>query len=185
MYLSHLCRFSFSGLLLKGGLQDKTTGTKEYWSTLEITSLLISVVWLERKEAYFTDYWFSRAIERISYGKFAGMKVIGQFSSCLKAATRKGPLKQLFFWSWINPWNYVWTCMVMLNFNNKELVQKHLVQGISWNCIPGIGINILSVNQFKVLNAFALKSQQRFWRLNPTLVATPRNNLTLRVRTVF
>ena len=46
----------------------------------------------------------------------------------------------------------------MLNFNNKELIQKHLVQGISGNCIPGIGINILSINQFKVLNAFGLKS---------------------------
>ena len=48
----------------------------------------------------------------------------------------------------------------MLNFNNK-LVQKHHVQEISWNCIPGIGINILSINQFKVLIVFALKSSQR------------------------
>ena len=49
-------------------------------------------------------------------------------------------------------------CMLMLNFSNKELVQKHLVQGISWNCISGIAINILSINQFKVLNAFALRA---------------------------
>ena len=66
----------------------------------------------------------------------------------------------------------------MLNFNNKELIQKHLVQGISWNCIPGIGINILSINQFKMLNAFALKSsQQRYGRWNSNLVATPTNYL--------
>ena len=37
----------------------------------------------------------------------------------------------------------------MLNFNDKELV------------IPGIGINIISITQFKVLNAFALKSSQK------------------------
>ena len=36
----------------------------------------------------------------------------------------------------------------MLNFINKELVQKHLFQGISGNCIPGIRINTLSINQF-------------------------------------
>ena len=66
----------------------------------------------------------------------------------------------------------------MLNFNNKELIHKHLIQGISWNCIPGIGINILSINQLKVLNAFALKSsQQGSGRQNSNLVATPRNNL--------
>ena len=35
--------------------------------------------------------------------------------------------------------------MLMLNFSNKELVQQHLVQGISWNCIPGIRINIESL----------------------------------------
>ena len=50
--------------------------------------------------------------------------------------------------------------MFMLNFSNKELVQKHLVQGSCWNCIPGIGINVLSINQFKVLNAFALRAWQ-------------------------
>ena len=33
----------------------------------------------------------------------------------------------------------------MLNFSNKELVQQHLVQGISSNCIPGIRINIESL----------------------------------------
>ena len=43
--------------------------------------------------------------------------------------------------------------MLMLNFTNNDLVQEHLVQGIS--CIPEIGINILSINQFKVLSAFA------------------------------
>ena len=49
----------------------------------------------------------------------------------------------------------------MLNFNNKELIQKHPIQGISWNCLPGIGINMLSINQFKVVNAFALKFSQQ------------------------
>ena len=69
--------------------------------------------------------------------------------------------------------------MLILNFNNKEPVQKHLVQGISSNCIPGIGINLISINHFKVLNEFALKfSQQRYGRLNSNLIATPRNNLT-------
>ena len=103
--------------------------------------------------------------KRIWHGKFDGIKVIGQFTSCLEAATRKYPLKQLLFWSLMNPWNYVWTCMLMLNFNEKEFIQKHLDQEISWNCIPGIGINILSINQFNVLNAFALKSsQQRYGR---------------------
>ena len=98
--------------------------------------------------------------ERIWHGKFDGIKVIGQFLSCLEAATRKCPPKQLFFWSWINPWNNVWTCMFLLNFSNKELVQKHLVQRITWHCIPGIDINILSINQFKVLNTFALRAWQ-------------------------
>ena len=46
----------------------------------------------------------------------------------------------------------------MLNFSNKELVQKHLVQGISRNCNPGIGINILSINQFKVLKCVCFES---------------------------
>ena len=46
----------------------------------------------------------------------------------------------------------------MLTYSNKELVQKHLVQGISLNCIPGIGINILSINQFKMHNTFALRA---------------------------
>ena len=137
-------------------------------STLDIASLSISALWFARKKAYLTNCWFFRTLllrDRIWHGKFDGIKVIGKFSSCLEVATRKCPQKQLFFWSWINPWNYVWTCMLMLNFNNKELIQKHLVQGISWNCIPGIGINILSINQFKVLNAFALKSsQQRYGR---------------------
>ena len=48
--------------------------------------------------------------------------------------------------------------MLMLNFSNKELIQNHFVQGISRYCIPGIGKDILSINQFKVLNAFALRA---------------------------
>ena len=48
--------------------------------------------------------------------------------------------------------------MLMLNFSNKKLAQKHLVQGINWNCIFGIGINILSINQFKVFNVLALRA---------------------------
>ena len=51
--------------------------------------------------------------------------------------------------------------MCKLNFSNKELVQKHLVQRITWYCIPGIDINILSINQFKVLDAFALSALQK------------------------
>ena len=43
----------------------------------------------------------------------------------------------------------------MLNF--KELIQKYLIQGVSRNCIPGVEINILSINQVKVLNAFAFE----------------------------
>ena len=86
--------------------------------------------------------------------------VIGQFLSCSEAATSKCAPKQMFFWSWINPWNYVWTCMVILNFSNKELAQKRLVWRISSNCIPGIGINILSINQFKVNNMLALRAWQ-------------------------
>ena len=91
--------------------------------------------------------------------------VIGQFLSCLEAATGKCPPKQFFFWSWINPRNYVWTCMLMLNLSNKELNQKHLVQVISWSCIPGTGINILSINQFKLWGIGRQKSsQQRYGR---------------------
>ena len=45
--------------------------------------------------------------------------------------------------------------MLMLNFSNKKLVQKHRVQGIS-----GIRKNILSINQFKVHNTFALTASQ-------------------------
>ena len=114
------------------------------------------------KKVYFNDINFHTMLlrKRIWHWKFDGIKVIEQFLSCLEAATRKCPPKQLFFWSWINPLNYVWTCMLMLNFSNKEFIQKHLVKGISWNCIPGIGINILSINQFKVLNAFALRAWQ-------------------------
>ena len=99
-------------------------------------------------------------------------KVIGQFLLCLEATTSKCPTEQMFLWSWINPRNYVWTCMLMLNFSNEELVQKHLVQGISWNCIPGIGIIILSINQFAVRNTFALSAWQtkifsaRIWKIN-------------------
>ena len=48
----------------------------------------------------------------------------------------------------------------MLNFSNTELVQKHLTQGISYNCIARIRINILSINQFKVINAFASRAWQ-------------------------
>ena len=48
----------------------------------------------------------------------------------------------------------------MLNFSNKKLVQKHFVQGISLDCIPGIGINILLIKQFNVLNVFALRAWQ-------------------------
>ena len=55
--------------------------------------------------------------------------------------------------------NYVWTYMFMLNFSNKELVQRHLV---SWNCIPEIWINILSINQFKVLNALRARQKKIF-----------------------
>ena len=98
--------------------------------------------------------------ERIWHWKFDGIKVIEQLLSCLEAVTRQCPPKQLSFWSWTNPLNYVWTCMLMLNFSNKELIQKPLVQEICWNCIPAIGINILSINQFKVLHTFALRVWQ-------------------------
>ena len=50
--------------------------------------------------------------------------------------------------------------MLILNFSNKELAQKHLVYGISSNCIPGIGRNILSINQFKENNTLALRTWQ-------------------------
>ena len=105
--------------------------------------------------------WHQKFDWRIWHEKFDGINVANwTFSSSLEAATRKYPPTQLFFWSWINPWNYVWTCMFMLNFSNKELVQKLLVQWISWYCTPWIRINILSINQFKALNAFGLRAWQ-------------------------
>ena len=98
--------------------------------------------------------------ERIWHWKFDGIKVIGPFLSCLEVGIIQSPPKQLFFKSWISPLNSVWTCMLLLNFSNKELIQKHRVQEISWNCIPGTRINIPSINQFKVLTALALKASQ-------------------------
>ena len=65
----------------------------------------------------------------------------------------------------------------MLNLSNKELNQKHLVQVISWNCIPGTGINIISIDQFKLWGIGRQKSsQQRFGRWNSNLVGSPQNN---------
>ena len=161
---------------------DKITEKKKYWRVpqkLPVYQFLHPGLHVKKLISPIIHFRPLLLCERIWHGKFDGIKVIGQLFPCLEAAAWKYPPKQLFFWSWINPWNYVWTCMLMLNFNNKELVQKHLVQGISWNCIPGIGINILSINQFKVLNAFALKSsQQRHGRWNSNLVAASRINLT-------
>ena len=114
-------------------------------STLEMTSLsfLHSSLCVKKLISPVIDFCTLLLRERTWHRKFDGTKVVGQFPACLEAATRKCPPKQFFFWSWINPWNYFWTCMLMLNFSNKELVQKYLVQVISCNWIPGIGINIL------------------------------------------
>ena len=44
-------------------MEDKITEIKKILeSTLEITSLLISILWLAPKKAYFTNYWFSRTV---------------------------------------------------------------------------------------------------------------------------
>ena len=68
--------------------------------------------------------------KRIWHWKFDGIKVIGHFFSCLEAVTRQCPPKQLFFWSWINPLNYVTTCMLMFNIKNlfKSISFKKLVE---------------------------------------------------------
>ena len=112
--------------------------------------------------------------ERICHGKFHGQKVIAEFSSCLETATRKCPPKRFFFGSWINTWNYVWKC--------RTLVIKNLFKVISWNYIPGIRINILPINQFKVLNAFRAWQTKIFsattWKIKSQFSETKLSYLT-------
>ena len=68
-------------------------------STLEIPSLSISALWLARKKliSLIIDFRALLLRERIWHTKFDKVNVIGQFLSCLEAATRKCPRKQLFF----------------------------------------------------------------------------------------
>ena len=42
----------------------------------------------------------------------------------------------------------------MVHFTNNALVYKYFVQGFSWKYVPGIGINFLWMNQFKLTNVF-------------------------------
>ena len=107
------CRRKFLQLLLKSLLH----------SGLRVKQFILPII----------DFRALLLREQMWHGKLDGIKVSGQFSWCLEAATRKFHLKQLFFWSWINPWNCVWTRMPMLNFNNKELIQNHLIQGTFWS----------------------------------------------------
>ena len=112
-----LFRLIVKGRIIRYNFRDKKISV----STLEINSLLIPALWIAQKKLILIiDIYALLLRERISHRKFGGIKVIEQFCSCLETATRICPLKQLFFWSWINHWNYVWACMLMLNLIIKN-----------------------------------------------------------------